>query len=155
MSLSVAAAPPTTLHERVQRVRRWVDDNLFRSEGRDYADEMTVTQQHRLVGMGAAAGASVGGIVGGVAGFIVGQAQSARNVTITRTYPIPDMYSKHLGQIPASFNQYDWGWGSGWFPPSPPPDGSHGWEQVYRNAPHLDAQGHPVMVDHTQTLSSR
>jgi hypothetical protein len=96
---------------------------------------------------------AAGAAVGGVAGYLAGVSQSAHQVVITRTYPIPDLISKDLGRIPNDFSEYDWGWNS-WFPPSHV-DGDHGWHEVYRNVPRYDASGGVIMKPYTETLTSR
>jgi hypothetical protein len=101
------------------------------------------------------AGTTAGGaLLGGTVGYLAGQAQAERQVVITRTYPVPDLESRHLGRIPSDYNEYDWG-GGWWGPSHHGSDGSHGWDNVHRDAPRYDGQGQVVMKQQTETLSSK
>lgn len=100
-------------------------------------------------------GAAIGGAAGAVAGFVAGELQNSKNVVITRTYPVPETYSKDMGQIPKDFYQNDWsGWDHG--PDSHAHDHApNGWRNIYETSPRLDAEGHPVMKDVTETIESK
>jgi hypothetical protein len=100
-------------------------------------------------------GAAIGTVAGGVAGYAAGALQESSAVQITRSYPVPVMENKNLGQVPSSWYQHDWsGWDSGAqshahdYAPS-------GWSAVTKEAPVLDTSGNPVMTTKTETISSQ
>lgn len=106
-------------------------------------------------GQSALHGAVIGTAIGGVGGYAAGAMQEGKAVEITRTYPVPVMENKNLGQIPRDWYQNDWsGWDHG------PVSHSHdyapkGWENVNREAPVFDTGKNPVMTSKTETISSQ
>jgi len=106
-------------------------------------------------GKAALHGVAIGTAVGGVAGYAAGALQDVKAVEITRTYPVPVMENRNLGQIPRDFYQNDWsGWDHG--PDSHAHDyAPKGWENVNREAPVLDTGKNPVMASKTETISSQ
>ena len=99
-------------------------------------------------------GGAVGAAAGGVAGYIAGGLQESKEVVITRTYPVPVMDDKNLGEIPRDWYQNDWsGWDHG--PDSHAHDyAPKGWRSIVEEGPRFDSEGKIVTVDKTETLSS-
>ena len=126
-------------------------------EGISSAAFNTVSSFSQLGGLSGAAvgiGAAVGGAVGAAAGYIAGKMQEKKNVTITRTYPVPVSENKYMGEIPDDWTQHDWS-GMDFGPDHSPNSSPDGNVSVYRTAPVLDENGEPVMSDKTETLESK
>jgi len=122
--------------------------NFYEKSIKGTCEDMDYKTKHKIIG------GTIGGIVGGVGGYVAGELQEAKNVTITRTYPVPVMDNKNLGQIPADWYQRDWMFDTG--PNSHSSDyAPRGWETVTREGPRLDSSGSPVMMDKTETLNSQ